>query len=205
MVTTDPASVPRRRDAARTRQLLLTAARHRFTEDGYAATTVRDIAEDAGVNVALISRYFQSKEGLFEECLAAAVDELKRAASTVTGSHQVADAIARQAVGADPQGHLLRLLLRSSGDDRAEQMRIGILRTFGERLATAAGWHPDDPDTAALLLRAQLVLATAVGIAVLRRSPGLTPLDTATEADLAVPLRHLVDALLNPEPCRNTK
>ena len=67
---------PRRRDAASTRQLLLDAARRRFARDGYAATTVRDIADDAGVNVALISRYFDSKEGLFEACLAAAVDEL---------------------------------------------------------------------------------------------------------------------------------
>src|SRR5262249_4490858 len=52
---------PRRRDAATTRQLLLDAARQRFAIDGYAATSVRDIAHDAGVNVALINRYFTSK------------------------------------------------------------------------------------------------------------------------------------------------
>src|SRR5690348_5267904 len=78
------ASPTRRRDAARTRQALLEAARHRFAGDGYAATTVRDIADDAGVNVALISRYFQSKEGLFEACLTSAVDDMKRAAGTAT-------------------------------------------------------------------------------------------------------------------------
>src|SRR5687768_16792368 len=58
-----------RRDAARTRRRLLEAARRRFARDGYATSTVRDIADDAGVNVALISRYFTSKEGLFEACL----------------------------------------------------------------------------------------------------------------------------------------
>lgn len=45
-----------------------------------AATTVRDIADDAGVNVSLISRYFACKEGLFEACLTEAVDELGRVA-----------------------------------------------------------------------------------------------------------------------------
>ena len=37
----------RSRDAAGTRQLLLQAARIRFARDGYSATTVRDIANDA--------------------------------------------------------------------------------------------------------------------------------------------------------------
>ncbi|GAA3163585.1 TetR family transcriptional regulator [Nonomuraea salmonea] len=72
--------VVRRRDAARTRQRLLDAALKRFAHDGYAATTVRDITDDAGVNVALVNRYFQSKEGLFEACLEAASEELRRIA-----------------------------------------------------------------------------------------------------------------------------
>jgi len=38
----------RRRDSARTRKALLDAASRRFAQDGYSATTVRDIAEDAG-------------------------------------------------------------------------------------------------------------------------------------------------------------
>src|SRR4051794_36587391 len=81
---TDHPEGRRHRDAAKTRQLLLDAALRRFASDGYAATTVRDIADDAGVNVALISRYFESKEGLFEVCLTTAVDDLRRAAGNVT-------------------------------------------------------------------------------------------------------------------------
>ena len=40
------AASPRRRDAAETRRLLLGAALHRFATQGYAATTVREIADD---------------------------------------------------------------------------------------------------------------------------------------------------------------
>src|ERR1700712_3708486 len=66
------------RDADATRQMLLAAARRRFALDGYSSTTVRDIARDAGVNVSLINRYFDSKEGLFEACLQRAADAVDR-------------------------------------------------------------------------------------------------------------------------------
>ena len=51
--------------ADRTRAAILTAARAQFTETGYDGTGLRAIAGRAGVNVALISRYFGSKDGLF--------------------------------------------------------------------------------------------------------------------------------------------
>ena len=42
------------------------AARIVFTQKGYAATRTRDIAEQAGLNLALLNYYFRSKEKLFE-------------------------------------------------------------------------------------------------------------------------------------------
>jgi AcrR family transcriptional regulator len=42
------------------------AARIVFTKKGYAATKTRDIAEQAGLNLALLNYYFRSKEKLFE-------------------------------------------------------------------------------------------------------------------------------------------
>ncbi len=42
------------------------AARRVFTQKGYAATRTRDIAEEAGLNLALINYYFRSKEKLFD-------------------------------------------------------------------------------------------------------------------------------------------
>ena len=51
-VKTRPYRSPRReQQAAATRQAVLDAARTRFTLDGYAATTVADIARDAGVSL----------------------------------------------------------------------------------------------------------------------------------------------------------
>jgi len=42
------------------------AARNIFTKKGYAATRTRDIAREAGINLALLNYYFRSKEQLFE-------------------------------------------------------------------------------------------------------------------------------------------
>jgi hypothetical protein len=89
----------------------------------------------------------------------------------------------------------MMLLLRSSGDEHAEKLRLGVLRMFAERLATSAGWHPEDPATDGLLLRAQLVLSASIGVAVMRYT-GLAPLADATEQDLTEPLRDLVNAVL---------
>ena len=55
----------RRHDAQASREALLEAAEAIFDERGYDAATVRDIGERAGVDAALIARYFGGKEGLY--------------------------------------------------------------------------------------------------------------------------------------------
>ena len=205
--TTDSQPCARRRDAARTRRLLLDAALRRFADDGYGTTTLRDIADDAGVNVALIGRYFDSKEGLFEACLVAASDEFRRTAGVVPGD-RIPDLIAAQAAGLSTREHPSSILLllpppahlvQTHGDERAEQIRVGVLGGFAERLAATAGWRPDHPDGDQMLLRAQLVLATIIGTMLLRPSLRIEPLLSATADDLTGPLRDMVNALLSPE------
>ncbi|MCE4071452.1 TetR/AcrR family transcriptional regulator [Pseudomonas sp. NY15436] len=66
--------LPRSRNADRTRADILRAACRAFSVHGYAQATVRQIASDAGINVALIVRYFGSKEGLFDAALMESLD-----------------------------------------------------------------------------------------------------------------------------------
>jgi len=51
---------------ASTEEKIKEAARKVFTQKGYAATRTRDIAEESGLNLALINYYFRSKENLFD-------------------------------------------------------------------------------------------------------------------------------------------
>lgn len=195
-----PASEPtsRRRDANTTRQLLLTAARRRFAAQGYAATTVREIADDAGVNAALISRYFESKEGLFEACLRDVSAELGSSVGPASTVEEVAGAIAYQLTRPDAGEHpnQLVLLLRSSGDERAEAIRRDTMDSYARRLAEAVHGPIEPP--AEVLVRAQLALCAALGIAVLRSSTTLEPLASMAPAQLVGPIRDLMRALLDP-------
>jgi AcrR family transcriptional regulator len=59
----------RPRNAAATRDAILKAANTRFLAESYDQVGMRDIARDVGVDPALISRYFGSKEDLFTAVL----------------------------------------------------------------------------------------------------------------------------------------
>ena len=61
----------RQRDRGATEARILDCAARLFAEQGYRTVTVRTIATAAGVNVALINRYFGSKLGLFDAVLGA--------------------------------------------------------------------------------------------------------------------------------------
>ncbi|KNC19865.1 hypothetical protein AC792_04115 [Arthrobacter sp. RIT-PI-e] len=184
---------------------MVRAARRRFATDGYRATTVRRIASDVGVNVALIGRYFGSKEGLFEACMNRTAEELgtggparSSAAEGIDGTIGRLIAHVVEAPNADDPLQLL-LLLRSSGDENADAIRRRTLQTFTERLAASAGWDAADPATAGLLLRAQIAIATMLGLVMLRTSVGAQPAASATIGDLEEPLGDLLRGLLAPD------
>jgi hypothetical protein len=61
----------------------------------------------------------------------------------------------------------------------------------------ASGGGPAGEDDERLL-RAELLVALGVGVAVVRSAVGLQPLRDATADQLAAPLREIVDALLAP-------
>lgn len=58
------------------REKLLVAATKLFAEKGYAGVSIRQLGEEAGVNSAMISYYFGSKEGLYESVITAQYESL---------------------------------------------------------------------------------------------------------------------------------
>src|SRR5579885_2465266 len=52
-----------------TRERLIRAAAHLFAERGYEGTSVKELAQEASVNVSLVSYHFGGKEGLFRSGL----------------------------------------------------------------------------------------------------------------------------------------
>ena len=56
-----------------TEEKILISASKVFTEKGFSGTRTRDIAEEAGINLALLNYYFRSKEKLFEQVMKAKI------------------------------------------------------------------------------------------------------------------------------------
>ncbi|HXY41904.1 MAG TPA: TetR/AcrR family transcriptional regulator [Vicinamibacteria bacterium] len=88
-----PSRQRERRDPAATRQALLAAGGALFSEQGYDAVPIEEVAARAGVNKALISYHFGGKRGLYGAILASAFE-------TLAGRLAAAEARARSAVAA---------------------------------------------------------------------------------------------------------
>ena len=56
-----------------TEEKILISASKVFTEKGFSGARTRDIAEEAGINLALLNYYFRSKEKLFEQVMKAKI------------------------------------------------------------------------------------------------------------------------------------
>ncbi len=119
---------PRKRNAVVTRAGLLEAATARFMREGFDGVSLREIAADAGVDVALVARYFGGKDELFAEVLAncPSPDELFEGPLGEFGRR-----VARKVIF-EPQDSkdltCVLIMLRSSASPRASE----VVRKSGE-------------------------------------------------------------------------
>lgn len=178
----------RRRDAEATRRALLEAAGALFDERGYDRATIRDIGERAGVDPALIARYFGGKEQLY---IAALADEERLARR----QPQLADlqAIAERLLtrwdrgGSSPVRRALSDPAPADAEQRALLRRIVRPGVIDPARAAIGG------DDAAL--RADLFLALLLGVSAARSNGTLSALAGASRAELLRQLEPLLDAL----------
>lgn len=73
------------------RDKLLAAARECFTNTPYSKVTTREIAEQAGSNLAMIHYYFGSKEGLYKAVLGDVAEPLEHAWQNEHSPHSLND------------------------------------------------------------------------------------------------------------------
>jgi AcrR family transcriptional regulator len=159
----------RKRDSAATKAALLDAASSLFAERGFDRTTVRDIAKKAGVNQALLFRYFGTKEALFEEVIAQA----GRAQLASTPPERLLSASLRSMLEPGKHNSALEIYIRSTGNDNAA---AAIRTQLGQEYAQVLATLTDAPDAE---LRADLALAWLMGISLVREIAAKEPLASA--------------------------
>ncbi|MBF8192768.1 TetR family transcriptional regulator [Nonomuraea sp. K274] len=143
----------RERKKAKTRALIQKEALRLFRDQGYAATTVEQIAEAAEVAPSTVFRYFPTKEDLvlmdqfppFMEALQAVPPDLNpvhavRAAMLAVTAQQSAEELADSL-----EREKLMLTVPELWAAGLENV-TGVVRTLQQHLAAREGRSPDDPE-----------------------------------------------------------
>lgn len=189
MKAAESAGAPRKRTGRRagpttSNRVILDIARRRFAEDGYEGATMRTIAEEAGVDTALIHHFFLTKEGLFS--------------AAVRDALHPPDLVPRALDG--PRGRVgertVRLFFTYWDTPLAGTALAGVLRSVTSLDGAAEavrGFLGDDvlyPLTEALgqpnpRLRAAMAGAQLVGLATTRYLYQAAPVASMSPADLA--------------------
>jgi AcrR family transcriptional regulator len=164
----------RRPGAPDTRAAILASARASIAEKGFAGTTIRAVAADAGVDAALVHHYFGTKDDLFVAALELPVDPREAIAPALVGGPDGAgERLLRVFLGIwdDPANtHVFVALARTLLDPSAGHLlREGFLPVVLHPVGRALGL--DRPD-----LRMSLVASQMLGIVLGRYVLALEPL-----------------------------
>jgi AcrR family transcriptional regulator len=156
-------AAPRRRDADATRAAILQAAKAHFARSGYDRAALREIATEAGADVALIKRYFGGKEALFTEALKASFHPDRLAAWNRAGfAREAATMMAGGAHADDERAQSFQFLLRAAtSPTTAPMLNLAVQERFLEPIRD---WLGGD-DAAA---RARALAAVFIGFLVER-------------------------------------
>lgn len=154
----------RKKCAVTTREAMLCAARQRFLQESYENVGLRDIARDVGVDVALVGRYFGSKEELFKEVLRSGKSDTFKVDLSASDLPAYLASLSERTDGADGRDHadgLLIMLRSASSPTAARIVREAVCEdVLGPIAAMLEG---DDAEA-----RASLSLAVLMGTAILR-------------------------------------
>ncbi|WP_017596224.1 TetR/AcrR family transcriptional regulator [Nocardiopsis potens] len=183
----------RPRDREATRKRILDSARELFTSEGYAQVSSRRIAAHAGVNVALINRYFGAKRGLLAEVIAeeAAFPGIIEGDRAGLPRRLAEHVVNRVLAGGTP---LSRALEHSAGDPdlvsvHQERLRNAIIGPLAEALG--------GPDARA---RASLAASLLLGVGLVRRIEGAGSLAEHDAERLIRRLARIIEVCLEEDP-----
>ncbi|MDJ0858226.1 MAG: TetR family transcriptional regulator [Dinoroseobacter sp.] len=158
--------------AENTKRILLLKAKQLFWTRGYSNVPLRDISKDAGVDVALISRYFGSKRGLFEASLedipALDISALKNTDDLISAVVEMFSTTPR---GGPVPSPTAAILLNASDPEVGELVRFHYTRKWQDPLNQIIGNRA----------QAAMFSAAMLGMSVAEKAlhlPGIAPADS---------------------------
>jgi len=182
------------RNAAVTRQAILEAGRRQFARDSYENVGVRDIAGDAGVDPALIVRYFGGKEELFREVMQSGRDDCfwegvdaaglpERLATLIMEKQQDSEEAAAKT-------EMLLIILRSASSPKASAIVVEAMGNF--LIEPIASMLPGQGGE----LRACMAMTVLMGSGIVRQVMSVKPICEVKDDLLRSKLVVLFEAAL---------
>ncbi|WP_219092946.1 TetR family transcriptional regulator [Streptomyces sp. JJ38] len=193
----------RRPGVTLSRQAILHAAQSRFAEHGYGGASIRGIAQDAGVDAALVHHFFLSKEGLFTASIHDALHpkELVEAVLGTKGVRGTGERLLRAFLalweGEETSRQMLSILRSAVTHEAAARMlRQFVTEEVLVPVAAATG-------RTHARVRASLAAAQLVGLAMTRYIVAIEPVASMSEDELVASVaptlqRYLTGALPAP-------
>lgn len=189
----------RPRNAPATRAAILEAARACFTEGGYEHVGVRDVAARAGVNGALVIRYFGSKMRLFEQAFAGrfSLDYISNGGRL--NGEEIARVVLKKEVYAAARFNAVLALVRSAPDPQAGAILKTLLEDeFIEPLAALLR-GPKARE------RAGLITAYLFGLVIVRDVMGIAALADSPDEALIALVTPVIQSYLGETGARTRK
>ncbi len=177
----------RRTGTSTTRAEILTAARAQFAEHGYDGSSLRAIGTAAGVDAAMISYFFGSKQALFREALELPMDPAVMLPVVLEGDpaqvgHRLATLMAQVLSDDQMRQRIVALIRSASRENAAAEL---IRDTLTDALLVPIAEHLGAPDAA---YRAGLAMSQIAGLTLARHVIGLAPLAEAGTDELVAAL-----------------
>lgn len=188
----------RRPGESGSRDAVLEAARRQFMADGYKAVTMRSIAAEAGVDVALVSYYFGSKSALFGAAMSWSVNPMDVVEDVLRGDRaDLAERFVQRllSIWDDPEtGSPVLAMVAAAGQDLALAALLRELfeRELIDRLAAAFGGDQEARQ------RAGYVAVLMGGLVFTRYILQLGPVATASIDDIVGRVAPALRAVLDP-------
>jgi len=185
---TESADTPRRSDG--TRAAILAAAREQFAARGYQAATIRGIAAAAGIDPALVMRYYGNKDGLFA---AAAEFDLRLPDLSSLPRRAVGAALVTHFLDRWEGDETLMALLRTAVTNEAANARMQAI--FATQVAPQVALLSGGPRAEAAT-RAGLIASQILGLALCRYVLELPPVVKLARAEVVRRVGATVQAYL---------
>jgi len=178
-------------DQMTTREKLRLQAKRQFWTRGYSSVSVRQIAKAAGVDVALISRYFGGKRGIFEATIEDAFNVFDEPPRTEQDLIDLFVTMFKDAPRSDADPSAVRMLLMNAHDETVGTL---VRQQYHDQFHAHLSHILVDQQRAALLM------AVLFGFSVVEKSLHIEGIAPPKSPAYEAQLRYMIDAALTFAP-----